>query len=259
MSTRSRDPARIRAIARKVRDVDDTTDRHAKVLVFARNKQGKTRFAASGGKGTLIVDTNEHGTLSARGSGARVVEVESFADIADVYWWMASGKHKYHTVAIDGLPGFHRMSMDMVTDEAERRSPDRPTKQAERRDWGRAGSLMGGMLLAYRNLPMHVVFTCTVREIYDKDTEELKDVTLDLPAGVRGVALGAVDVIGYLRQQEIKVRRNGRIRKEWTDTMQVGPSDVFPTGDRTNSLGKVVIRPTMPKIIAAINGATEED
>ena len=258
MTTRSRDPSRIRAVARRVRSVDDTSDRYAKVLAFGRNKQGKTRFAASG-PDVLIVDTNEHGTTSAAGSGARVIEAESFADIADVYWWMASGKHKYKTVAIDGLPGMHRMSMDMVTDEAERRSPDRPSKQADKRDWGRAGALMGGMLLAYRNLPMHVVFTCTERRIMDDDTGELKMLTLDLPAGVRGVALGAVDIIGYMEIKKVKQRRNGKIVRAFTDTMKVGPDEVLPTGDRTNNLGDIIIRPTMSKVIAAYGGNTNEE
>lgn len=263
MSTRTRDPARIRAIAKRTQSVDKASP-WAKVFVFGDNGTGKTRFAASGPR-AYIIDTNEQGTLSARGTGADVLEADGWEDIADAYWYMhaqaRSSKRRYDTVAIDGLPGMHRMSMDYVTDEAERRNPDRPSKQADKRDYYRAGSLMGGLLLAFRNLPMHVVFTSTVRTIRDNDTNEIVSITPDLPGGVRGVALGACGVMGPLIPQKVKSRRNGRTRRSWADTMTVGPHEVYPTKDRTNQLGPVIIRPTMTKVISAWGGdtTTEED
>jgi len=259
VTQRTRDPSRIRAIARRAKSVDDASP-WVKVFAFGPNGAGKTRLCASA-PDVLILDTNEQGTRSARGSGARVIECDDWEDMADAYWWMKSGKHKYKSLAIDGLPGMHRMAMDFVTDDAEKRNPDRPSKQADKRDWGRAGSLMGGLLLAFRNLDMHVIMTSTVRTIRDDDTGDVVEITPDLPAGVRGVALGCCGIMGPMAPKQRKVRRNGKVVREVVDTMTVGYDPVYPTKDRTNVLGPVIIRPTIPMMIEAwlSNPTSEED
>lgn len=259
MTERTRDPSRIRAIAKRAKSVDDASP-WVKVLPYGNPGTGKTRLSATA-PNVLIIDTNEQGTRSAVGSGATVVEAESWDDVADAYWWMKSGKHKFESLAIDGLPGMQRMAMDFVLGEAEARNPDRPSKQPDKRDYGRAGTLMAGMLLAYRNLPMHVIMTSTVRTIKDDDTGEVVSITLDLPAQVRGVALGCCGIMGPMVPTQRKVRSNGRIKKVWTDTMHVGPDSVYETKDRTNVLGPVILRPTIPMMIEAWqnNPTSEED
>lgn len=237
----------------------DQADAFVKVLVYGRNGSGKTRFAASSPK-CLIIDIHEQGTRSAKGSGAKVFpEPESgpitWEDIGDVYWYLKEGNHPYESVAIDTITAMNRLCLAMVLGEAEDRDPNREVGLPDRRAYGRAGELMRSQLLAFRNLPMHVIFTAQERVIKDEDTDEPVLHTPDLPAGSRGIAMGSVSIIGRLYRAEVKYRKKGEkeIHTRWEDRMLVGPDDEFDTKDRTNNLGQVVRRPTVAQVIQANN------
>lgn len=117
---------------------------------------------------------------------------------------------------------------------------------------------MRAQLLAFRNLPMHVIFLAQERVVNDEDTDEPVLHTPDLPAGSRGAAMGSVSFLGRIFSQEVKVRnkKTKEITTRWEDRLLIGPHEEFDTKDRTNSLGGptgVMRNPTMPKIIAANN------
>lgn len=257
--TRTQDPASIREVVKRISSVDDLGP-YVKVLVYGVNGSGKTRFAASAPK-CLIIDINERGTRSAVGTGAKKLEVNNWHDIGHIYWYLKAGKHPYQSVAIDTITAMHSLAMAFVLEEKEDRDPSTVRDQPVQRDWGRAGQLVSSMVWAFRNLDMHVVFTAQVRKDKDQDTGEILDTTVDLPAGCRGSATGAVSVLGYLEAREMKLR-NPETRKSeirWVDHMLVGPHrDYSVLKDRTNQLGPVLKRPTMPKVITAwLNTGTE--
>ena len=252
MSTRTRDVESIKSLVKRIHPVDDFGP-HAKILVFGNNASGKTRFCCTAPK-VLVLDINEFGTRSGVGTGARTVELETWEDVASAYWYLQSGKHKYESVAIDGAGGMYQLAMNLVLEEADKRDPARPSKQPSQREYGRANELFKGMVLAYRNLPMHVIFTAIPRELKDADTEEITEVTVSLPAGARGALLGAVGIIGYMEPEERRIKKDGRTTRQWVDTMIVGRNrNGIRTKDRTNNLGDVVVRPTMPRVIDAWN------
>jgi AAA domain len=256
MASRTADPEKIKAVVRRIRPVDEITP-HAKVLVYGDNGSGKTRFAASAPK-CLIVDVTEEGTRSAAGSGSHYLTADTFDDIGQIYWYLRSGKHKFESVAIDTITAMENVALAMVLDEAENRDPTRERRMPDQRSWGRANELVKGMLMAYRNLPMHVIFTAQARDVIDRETEELTARTVDLPAGSRGVAMGMVGILGYLEPREVTVKRGSERKREWRDTLYVGPHETFSTKDRTNNLGKLVLNPTMDKIIQAWNSNSKE-
>lgn len=240
-------------IQKRIHSVDDV-DPYVKILIYGRNGAGKSRFAASG-PNTLIIDINEKGTRSAKGSGAEVILIDTWKDVGECYWFLKSSDHKYESVAIDTLTALNRLCLRMVMGEAEDRDPNREMGLPDRRAYGRAGELMREQLLAFRNLPLHVVFTAQERVISDEDGDEPVLHTPDLPAGSRGVAMGSVSIIGRLYRQEVKVRNKTtkKVTARWEDRMLVGSHEEYDTKDRTNNLGDVVRRPTMADIIAANN------
>jgi hypothetical protein len=244
---RTQDLAAIREAVGRIVSTDDV-DPYAKVGVYGPNGSGKTRFAATA-PDVLIIDTGDKGTRSTVGSGAMVFEADTFADIGYIYWYLKSGKHKYKSFALDTVTGLQRLAMSMVLGEADERNPSRPSKQPDKRDYGRAGQLSNGMLYAFHGLPMHAIFTARERTITDEDTGAVIETTLDLPAGVRGVTMDLVGILGWMEPKRSKGKR--------VDTMRVGPHSEYRTKDRTNQLGDLVIRPTMPKVIEAWNNVEE--
>lgn len=251
--------AQLRSVKDRIKDVSEV-EAFAKVCVYGVNGSGKTRFAASA-PNALIIDINEHGTRSASGTGAKVFEVDSWDDIGHVYWYLKAGKHPYESVALDTVTAMQQMAMSFVLGEAEERDPSREKGMPDKRTYGRAGQLMTAMMLAFRNLPMHVIFTAQERSVKDDDTGETELITVDLPASSRGTAMGSVGVLGRMQPREAKVRdkKTKKIKKQWVDTMYVGPHEVMSTKDRTNTLGPVLMKPTMPKVIAAWANIDEED
>lgn len=243
------------AIKRKIVSVDDA-DPWVNILAYGRNGSGKTRFAASA-PDVLIVDVNEEGTRSAKGSGAKKYPVDKWGDVGDIYWYLKTGNHPYKSVALDTITAMNAMALKFCLGEAEDRDPNREVGMPDRRTYGRAGELMRTQLLAFRNLQMHVIFLAQERVIKDEDTDEPVLHTPDLPAGSRGTAMGSVSYIGRLYSQEVKVRKKGtkEVITRWEDRMLVGPHEEYDTKDRTNSLGinGIIRRPTIPLVIAANN------
>lgn len=250
---RTRDAAAIRDLASRISSVDEE-DLYAKVLVYGPHGAGKTRFAATAPR-CLIIDVNERGTRSARGSGARKIVVGNWLEIGHAYWLLASGKHKFESVAIDTIDGMYGLAMDFVLDEAEQRDPSREKRSPDKRSYGRANQLVRGMLLAFRNLEMHVIFTAHSRVITDEDTNEVTGVTVNMPAGARAAAMDAVGVLGYMEPRQVRLKG----KRTWVDQLICGPSALYETKDRTNALGDVLTRPTMPKVIEAWAGNNEEN
>lgn len=227
------------------------TNPYAKVCIYARNGGGKTRLAGSAPK-CIILDCNEEGDRSIKGvKGVRVFPALNWERVGAFYWYLKSGNHPFESVAIDTVTGLNVLALDFVMNEAEERDPTRERAQADKRTWGRAGNLMRGMVYAYRNLPMHVIFCAQERRIRDQDTEELLEVTVDLPNSSRGAVMDSVGILGRMTPREVRVKRGGKIHKEWRDHLYLAPHEIIQTKDRTHSLGSVLRDPTMSKIIAA--------
>lgn len=224
---------------------------YAKICAYGRNGSGKTRLAASFPK-VLIIDCNEEGDRSVKGQpGVRVLPARTWQRVGEAYWYLKDGNHPFESVALDTVTEMNGLALEFVLGEAEERDPTRERAQPDKRTWGRAGQLMRGMLLAYRNLPMHVIFCAQERRIRDQDTEELVEITVDLPNSSRGVAMGSVGILGRMMPQETRVKRGGKTRKEWIDRLVVAPNEIVQTKDRTAALGRVLRNPTGTKIIEA--------
>lgn len=249
----------MREVAARISSVDDVTP-HVKVLVYGENGSGKTRFAATAPR-CLIIDITEQGTRSATGSGARKIEVDTWDDVGHLYWLLASGKTKFESVALDTITGLQGLAMAKVLDDAEARDPARESRMPDKRTYGRAGELMRGMLFAFRNLPMHVIFTAQERQIKDDDTGEIIMLAPDLPASSRGAATSAVSILGYMKPKGVAVRNKaGKIKRKWVDEMMLAPNEDYASlKDRTHQLGPVFRNPNMPAVITAWQNIEQEE
>jgi hypothetical protein len=229
---------------------------YAKVLVYGRNGSGKTRFCATAPRVLVAeIESETEGDRSIKESpNTRAIDITSWQQLGDLYWWLQSGDHPFSSVALDTLSAMQSLALAFVLNEAETLDPTREKAMPDKRTWGRAGQLMRGMILAYKNLPLHVVFTAQERVIRDEDTGEVVEITPDLPQSSRGAALGAAGIVGRLQPKEVRIRgKNGKVRREWRDHLYVSPHETLQTKDRTLRLPGVVNQPTMDKLIEAWN------
>lgn len=244
-------------VAKKIKSVDEA-NQYVKILVYGKNKKGKTRFASTA-PNILIIDIDEEGTRSAAGSGADVLEVSTFDEVAHIFWWLKAGNHEYDAVAVDTITALANAAMRKVLGESEDRDPTRESAMPDRRTYGRSNQLVKGLLLDFRNLPMHVIFLAQERTMKDDDDEEATTFhTVDLSPGTRATALGSVGIIGriYLREAPQK----GKSKTKWEARMLVGPHEDYDSGNRVEGLPTIMRNPTMPRIIEAwaTNPPTED-
>lgn len=249
-------------VAKKIKPVEEASQ-YAKVMVYGRNKTGKTVFASTA-EDVLIIDVDEEGTRSAH-RGAKVIEVRSFDEVAHVYWYLKAGNHGYKAVAIDTITALHASAIRKVLGEAEDRDPTRERATPDRRIWGRANQLVNELVMDFRNLPMHVIYLAQERVIEDEDTDEPALHTVNLPAGARGTALGCVGLIGRIFLKELKIKKGpNKGKTRWTAVLLVGPHEQYDTGNRLqdeegNPLLPPLIKADMKTIIEAWGNHAEEE
>lgn len=228
---------------------------YVKVLVYGPNGSGKTRFCATAPKVLVAeIESETEGDRSIKESpNTRAIDITTWQQVGDLYWWLQSGDHPFESVALDTLTAMQSLAISFVLNEAEALDPTREKAMPDKRTWGRAGQLMRGMILAYKNLPLHVVFTAQERIIRDEDTGEVVEITPDLPQSSRGSALGAAGIVGRLAPKEVRVKSKGKVRRAWRDHLVVSPHETMKTKDRTLVLPGIVKEPTMDKLIEAWN------
>src|SRR5690349_22812622 len=90
------------AIARsRITKPSQRAERKPRILVYSRNKKGKTRFGATA-PNVLVLDP-EHGTAEESRIDPDVWPITTWEDMDDVYKFLREGKHNYEWVVVDGL------------------------------------------------------------------------------------------------------------------------------------------------------------
>lgn len=233
-------------------------ERQPKIMIYGRNKKGKTTFGVSAGiENTLVIDP-EHGTDEMRTKDPHVWHIEKWEEIDDVYQYLRGGNHPYTWVVVDGLTKLSNMSLNYVMRVEEERSLDRQPGMVQKRDYGKAGELMKQMLSNFYNLhTMGVVFTAQERMVEGVDSEEDEDsdneaamYVPDLPKGARSAANSIVDVIGRIYVVRVQ-QPDGTTRSQ--RRLWIAESEKYDTGYRSDySLPDMLKVPTVPKLVRLI-------
>jgi hypothetical protein len=262
------------AIARaKIRKPSDSK-RKPRILVYGRNKKGKTRFCSTA-PGVLIIDP-ESGTDHETKIDPSVWPVDNWDDMTDVYNFLRTRAPNPHTkepiqwIALDGITRIHNMALRWVMNQEEERNLDRKPGQVDKRDWGRANEMVKGMLANFHTIrDVGIIITAQerMREVeamseQDDDAEQAAFIFVpDLPNGARSQVNSIVDVIGriYTVRGEFTKRvrdKDGNVstvdyqvqRRLW-----IGPHESYDTGYRSEwTLPDFVREPTVPRLITVM-------
>src|SRR3982750_2781954 len=147
-----------------------------RLLVYGRNKKGKTTFMCSA-PNILIIDP-EHGTDEMDQKNPNVWHIDSWEELDDIYKYLKLGKHDFTWVGVDGMTKIHNMALRWVMSQAEEQDLTRKPGLVQQRDYGRANEMVKGMLWNFHNLPLGVIFSAQERmekaEFTDDDDEEVE-------------------------------------------------------------------------------------
>lgn len=248
------------AIARSKITHPSEVSRPPRILVYSRNKKGKSTFCTSA-PDVLILDP-ESGTDGMVKRNPNVWKLDKWTELDDPYHYLKSGKHPFKWVALDGLTRLSGMSLRYVMSQEEERDITRKPGMVQKQDYGKSGKLLESMINNFCSLPMGIIFTCQERIIEVKDDggeadDEDADTTQilyvpDLPKGARGMANSVVDVIGRL--YTVKADHPRLTGQTYTQRrLWVEPHIAYDTGYRSDyRMPPFIKSPTVPKLVGLL-------
>lgn len=236
-----------------------------KMLVYSRNKKGKTTFSLSGGIPQTIVLDPEKGTELMKHKNPYVWNVSRWEDVQE-FWGalrtmklspkeLGQGPEKepFKFVSCDGLTRLNKFALRYVRHLEETRDVDRIPGLTKRQDYFKSNELMADFINNLFSLRMGVIFTAQERIITDgngDDDLEQDDAARyyvpDIPAGVRATVNQVVDVIARLYVVTVETKAGPKKQRR----LQIGIHDSYDTGFRSDFiLPDVMKNPTVPKLV----------
>lgn len=160
-----------RAIPKLVPTSPGEKSRPPQVCIFGRGGWGKTSLIGSlPGRG-LVVETpkSEGGTgdtvLKAKSDRIKVLYVEEWSEIDDVYYWMKASPDakSYQWIAIDTLTGIAHLAKERTIRDRDDRIALDPHK-VTMPEWGKIGDMVSEAILKFGTLPLPLIWTAQERK-----------------------------------------------------------------------------------------------
>lgn len=221
------------------------------ILFYGDPGVGKTRLAGTADsvpemRKVLFVDL-EGGTLTLTHSNPNVdiVRVSSWDEMQDVYNALYAGNHDYSTVVLDSLTEIQKFNMYNIMKGLVEFDADRDPDVPGMREWGKNLEQMRKFVRAFRDLPMHTIFTALMKNDKDKKTG-LSQRKPYLSGKLADEVAGFLDIVCYMYIKEVD--------GEQTRLLLSSATDEIVAKDRTGKLPIVMINPDMVDLLGYING-----
>jgi len=219
-----------------------------KVLIYGMPGTRKTVFMATAPK-PLIIDI-EKGTHSIRNHPQLVPEVQVL-DFRSIF--QAEQLLKYlarkddipalkdrETVCVDSFSELSKRDLDEIVAAEAAKDASRNKYLPIGADYNVSTEHMRQFASALRDLPMHVVVTCHVKEEKDESTGRLL-VRPNLTPKLAGTLAGIFDVVGYMQLDND------------TAKLQVHPTNTVTAKTRIGGLPPIIENPTFNDLLTAFN------
>lgn len=244
----------LEAVKKRIKPVPQTAK--IKMVVYGRNKSGKTVFSCSSPLKTLLIDCNERGSASVRKlDNVMVYELQRWEDLDPIYWYLRSGEHDFEVVVIDTITMLATIGMKWVLKDDADRDFNRDPMTPDKRSWGKLGEAMKETIIRFRNLPYHIIFTAQEKKTTYEDDEDggtLYEVHPELSPSPRSTLLSSVDIIGRIYTKEVEKNEKTTMERR----MLLGQHPKYIAGNRFEELRYVEVSPTFGKFLERINGVT---
>lgn len=191
-----------------------------KMMVYGDVGQGKTTFAATAPNclfisveaGEIALAANPH-EMDPR---TRIVRATSLQDLRNYYWYIKNNMHgfgEFDSVVIDSLTDVQDKVLFEILSREEAKNTRRRRGAPEQRDWMEVTNTIRRMVMNFRDLPKHVIFTALYRN--DKSPTgpggyaTSKIVRPEMSPAIYKAVSAYVDFLGYLQAYpEVDENRN---------------------------------------------------
>lgn len=239
--------------------------RMPQILIYSRNKKGKSTFCSTA-PDVLMIDP-ENGTDHLKKADPSVWKVARWEDFDEIDRYLRGNKHPFKWVCVDGITRIHNMALRFVMQQQEERDLDRIPGFVQLKDYGKANELLKGMMLNFQALGVGVIYTAQERmqavENMSEEDEEAEEMDVmyvpDVSKGARSAILAMVDVIGRLYTvrivKTVKLRGGGTKDKEVVQRrLWIGVHPKYDTGYRSDHpLPDYIEDPTVPRLVQFLN------
>ncbi len=260
------DTAGSATVATKSKKVEQTVP--LKLLIYSPAGNGKTYFLGTaqgderltpmlicdfeGGIRSIkskvrLLSLDDLGKATPEKGSIDVVRIRDVTDFNTVYEVLSSPKHPYKTLAIDSLSELNYLNLTTAVDEAaakdSRHDPDIP----EMLDYNRNNVQMKKLIRFFRDLDMHIIFTCIAGEQQDARTKMMQ-YRPSLTGKLVNEVPGLVDVVAYLAVIEDQDEEKNTFSYR---ALLVSPSERYMAKARVEGekLGDMVTNPTLPMLL----------